>query len=77
MENFLNMMSNWAQDLVNLLPMSPFRQYIDAFSGLPYLGYINWLIPVGAFIKIGSSWLAVITVYYIYSAILRWVGAID
>ena len=30
-----------------LLPLSPFTQYIDSLEKVPYLGYINYFVPVG------------------------------
>lgn len=63
--------------LLKLLPYSPFVKYIDALEELPYLNYLNWFIPVGTFITIGTAWLGVITVYYMYSILLRWIKAID
>lgn len=63
--------------LLKLLPYSPFVKYIDALEELPYLNYLNWFIPVGTFITIGTAWLGVITIYYMYSILLRWIKAID
>lgn len=60
-----------------LLPTSPFTDVIDQLRELPYLGYLNWFVPVGTFIKIGSAWLGVITLFYMYSIILRWIRAIE
>lgn len=77
LDQFVDMMGRWANEIVNFLPLSPFHDYLVAFRDLPWLGYINWVVPVGAFIKIGSSWLVAIGIYYVYSAVLRWIGAID
>lgn len=63
--------------ILKVLPYSPFVQYIDKLEELPYLNYLNWFIPVGTFINIGTAWLGVITIYYMYSIILRWIKAID
>lgn len=59
--------------LLNLFPLSPFTPYIAALQDLPYLGYINWFLPIGTFIKIGTAWLTAIAVYYLYMVIARWV----
>lgn len=63
--------------ILKVLPYSPFVKFIDQLEELPYLGYLNWFIPVGTFITIGTTWLAVITIYYMYSIILRWLKAIE
>lgn len=62
--------------LLKLFPVSPFAPYIAALGDLPYLGYINWFIPVGTFVKIGTAWLGAIAVYYLYMVIARWVKLI-
>ena len=33
--------------IVSLLPLSPFAAYIDSLEQVPYLGYLNWFVPVG------------------------------
>ena len=73
---FSEMMNAFAAALAQVLPLSPFQQYISAFSNLPYLGYLNWFLPTGAFVKIGVAWLGVITLFYIYSIAMRWIKMI-
>ena len=51
--------------LMKAFPTSPFADTIEKFSKLPYLGYINWFVPVSEMVAIGSAWLLVIGVYYI------------
>lgn len=63
--------------LLSLLPLSPFTEIISSLEAMPFLGYINWFIPVGSFLKIGSVWLAAIGLYYLYSVIARWVKLIS
>ncbi len=62
--------------LLKLFPVSPFAPYIASLGDVPYLGYINWFIPVGTFVKIGTAWLGAIAVYYLYMVIARWVKLI-
>lgn len=77
-------MLEWMAELLNkflgtilsVLPQSPFQKYISAFSRLPYLSALNWVIPVGAIAKIFVGWLAAITLFYIYSIIMRWIKLI-
>lgn len=65
------------QGVVNLLPLSPFAPYIAALHDLPFLGYINWFLPVGAFATIATLWGTAIGLYYAYSVIARWVKLIS
>lgn len=60
-----------------LLPDDPFMSYLNVIEDNKYLKYLNWFIPISDFIVIGEAWLASIVIFYIYSAILRFVNAID
>ena len=62
------------QKLVELLPACPFRQFLDDFAGLPYLGYLNWFIPVGRCVQIGTAWLAAIVVFYAIQFLVKQIG---
>lgn len=78
-------MLSWMNELLEkfldfvlaLLPLSPFTEVIDSLESVPYLGYLNWFIPVGTCLKIGTLWLSAIIIFYIYSIILRWIKAIQ
>lgn len=75
--NFLiESIANLFNSIINLLPKSPFLD-ISLAPIQEYLGYMNWIIPVGAIKKIVTLWLGAIAVYYIYSIVLRWVKAIE
>lgn len=43
--------------LCGILPESPFLAFIQAEEINDYLAYINYFVPVDAFITIGSAWL--------------------
>lgn len=60
-----------------LLPTSPFTKFLDACSNLPYLGWFNWFVPIGQMIAIGEAWLVAIGLFYLYSIVLRWIRAIS
>lgn len=62
--------------IVNLLPRSPFAAFIDQFAGLPFLGYLNWFIPVRQILIVMAAWLAAVSIFYLYSVIMRWVKLI-
>ena len=59
--------------ITTVLPTSPFQYYIRQAEKLPYLGYLNYFVPIPTFIAIGQSWLTCIVIYYLYSVIMRWV----
>lgn len=67
----------FANSLLSLLPQSPFTKYLTEFSNLPYLGWLNWFLPIKDFVAIGLGWCAIIGLYYGYQIILRWIKAID
>ena len=72
MEAFTNIITSVKEFLLSVLPLSPFADWIDQFSNLPFLGYLNWFIPVGTFIAILELWLVAYGAYLVYSIILRW-----
>lgn len=61
--------------LIDLLPQSPFQ---DIYSTLNVvgdgLGWLNWFVPVGTLLGIMTVWLVAIAGYYLYKALLHWVG---
>lgn len=63
--------------VISVLPTSPFSAYLDKFTSMPYLKYINYFIPISDFIAIGEAWLVAVGLFYLYSIILRWIRAID
>lgn len=63
--------------ILSLLPTSPFAGVIDELGQFPYLGYINWFIPFGDLLAIGSAWLVAVGVFYLYSVIARWIKLIS
>lgn len=58
------------------LPVSPFKGFIDLIDGIPYLAELNWFFPVSECIAVAEMWVAVIAVYYLYSAVMRWIKII-
>lgn len=64
------------EKLLSVLPTSPFAEFVDQFASLPALGYLNWFFPVRQCLVVLAAWLAAITLYYVYSVIMRWVKLI-
>lgn len=73
----LNALKSFLDWVLQFLPTSPFTSFIDAMEKLPYLGWLNWFLPVGSMIAIGEAWLVSVGLFYLYSIVLRWVKAIE
>lgn len=58
------------------LPSSPFQMAIQSVGSIPYLSYLNWFFPVTECIAVLEVWLSAIVIYYVYSAIMRWIKII-
>lgn len=66
----------FSEALMQVLPLSPFQQYIDQFRSLPYLGWLNWFFPVGACLTVMAAWLVAVGLFYLYSILMRWLKII-
>lgn len=75
-KGLLNVVALIAQTVMLFLPDSPF-QLLDNTPIQPYLGYINWFIPVSQIVSIVAAWIFCVGIYYAYSIILRWVKAVN
>lgn len=75
MQSIFNTLGNQFQ---KYLPLSPFRQAIEEFDlyGLN-VGWLNWIIPVNDIVNVTLAWLGVISVFYVYQIILRWLKVIE
>lgn len=69
--------SNLVSMLMSVLPLSPFQPYISAFENLPYIGWINWFVPVQGYLIVWGAWLSAVSLHFFYSAILRWLNMIQ
>ena len=73
---FETVFTNFAQKLLDLLPLSPFQDFISQVQGLPYLGWLNWFFPVGQCLTVMTAWLGAIGLFYLYSILMRWLKMI-
>lgn len=76
MEFITSIFNQFAEALTQVLPTSPFKDFLAAFADIPYLGWLNWFVPFRAMSKIFAAWLAVITLFYLYSIAMRWLKMI-
>lgn len=63
--------------MFSLLPNSPFNYVVNSSVISPYLGYINYFVPVAEILAILEAWCVAIGTYYIIQIVLRWVKAIE
>lgn len=76
MEILSSLWGAFSESLMKVLPLSPFRQYLQYFSDLPYLGWLNWLFPVRDCLIVMGVWLTAITTFYLWSVLMRWLKII-
>lgn len=60
--------------VVALLPYSPFQGFNYLVNSLPYIGYLNWILPISEMLVIMESWLAIVASYYTILFALNYVG---
>lgn len=72
----VNLINDVVQHLSDFLPLSPFRPYIEQLSNVPWIGILNYFVPVGIFLDILLAWASALGLFYVYSIILRWVKVI-
>ena len=73
---FEQLFEAWGQKILDLLPISPFQEFIANFAGLPYLGWLNWFFPVGDCLVVMAAWLVAVGLFYLYSIAMRWLKMI-
>lgn len=72
-----NLVMKFFNALLSLLPQSPFVAFLDAMEKWEFLKTLNWIVPIGTFISIGTAWLTAIGIYYAWSVVLRWIKAVE
>lgn len=72
MESWLANALSW---VINILPRSPLQDFIENsdFSNIsPYLGFLNWFVPVGSILGLLDIWLTGIVAFYIFQVTRSW-----
>lgn len=59
--------------LMQVLPSSPLRLYIENFQDIPWLSYLNWFLPVPEMIAIFQAWLMCYGVFVSYKVLMRFI----
>lgn len=76
MELSTSIINGFINFLTSVLPLSPFRRFIDACDSIPWLGYLNYFVPIGTFISILTAWVTCMVLFYLYSVLMRWIKVI-
>lgn len=76
MDFFSDFIKSVVGALLSFLPDSPFTSIIESVEQLEFLPFLNWFVPVGTLIGIGTAWLTCIGIYYVYQVVLRWAKVI-
>ena len=64
--------------LISLLPHSPFEGIYGTLGVMQQgLQWLNWFVPVGTLLTIMTAWLVAIAGYYVFKALLHWIGLGD
>lgn len=66
----------FAGALMEVLPTSPFKDFIEGVGSIEYLGMLNWFFPVGPCLAVMAAWLGMVGLFYLYSIVMRWIKAI-
>lgn len=76
-ETIIEWINKFLGSILFFLPDSPFTGFIEEIESWDWLGWLNWVLPIGTFIKILVGWGACVTAYYLYSVVLRWIKAVS
>jgi len=65
--------------IFSILPNSPFLEVSKNYdsSVSEYMPYLAWILPIKPMIAILVAWLSAMSIYYVYSVIMRWIKLID
>lgn len=63
--------------ITQILPKSPFKQFIVQFGDSEWIRYLNWFIPFKELAIIWGSFLGAIAVFYLAQIVLRWMKVIQ
>lgn len=57
--------------VIALLPATPFTSMLAVIGEIPFIGEINWLVPVPQIIAVTTIWATTCVSYWVVSWILR------
>ena len=75
-DTIIGIFQNFWYAILDFLPGSPLRGFINAIGNIPYLAELNWFFPVSEVITVLELWLVAVALFYTYSAIMRFIRII-
>lgn len=73
LNNILEIFNTLWTAIISFLPGSPFKAIIANLSDVPYMAELNWFFPVHECVIVVEVWLTAVALYYVYSAIMRFI----
>lgn len=62
--------------VLSLVPSSPFIGFGSLVENIPFLGWLNWFLPISEMLVIFESLLVVVVIYYGILYLLNYVGVL-
>ena len=57
--------------LLSFLPTSPVQGFLDDFTDLAYMNYVNWLIPFGFVVDVREVWVGCNVTFLVYKNVKK------
>ncbi|WP_277409711.1 hypothetical protein [Lacrimispora xylanisolvens] len=54
-----------------------FNHFLSQIDKIPFLGYLNYFVPVAQIIAITQLWITAVGLFYLVQLALRWVKMIE
>lgn len=70
----MDILTGFVTRVIGLLPDSPFQAYLEGMQQIDELRYLNYFIPVDAFVAIGETWVVTMGLWMAYSFVMRLAG---
>lgn len=75
--DLMTLYQKFASALTQVLPLSPFRQYITTLQDADWIHWLNWVLPIQGMLNIMLAWLGAVALFYLYSLVMRWLRVIS
>lgn len=62
--------------VLSLLPASPFVGFQYLTENIPFLSFVNWIVPISEILVITETWLVVVAVYYGILYLVNYAGIV-
>lgn len=62
--------------VLSLLPASPFVGFSQLTEQIPFLNFVNWILPISEMLVIIESWLVVVVIYYGILYLINYTGIV-